>query len=124
MSQDDDAQLVPIVAEKRYALAAPGDIQAAAPPPLAKVKPLVAMQYKLAQGNEKAKALAEQIRAKVAKGMKLDEAVASAGVALPRPQVVGGRRADIMRAGQRPPAEVAMLFRSEEHTCEIQTQMR
>ncbi|EPR09451.1 peptidyl-prolyl cis-trans isomerase [Sphingobium indicum IP26] len=110
MSQDDDAQLVPIVAEKRYALAAPGDIQAAAPPPLAKVKPLVAMQYKLAQGNEKAKALAEQIRAKVAKGMKLDEAVASAGIALPRPQVVGGRRADIMRDGQRPPAEVAMLF--------------
>ncbi|AMK24084.1 MULTISPECIES: peptidylprolyl isomerase [unclassified Sphingobium] len=110
MSQDDDAQLIPIAADKRYALAAPGDIQAAAPPPLAKVKALVAMQYKLAQGNEKAKALAEQIRAKVAKGMKLEEAVASAGVALPKPQVVGGRRADIMRDGQRPPAEVAMLF--------------
>lgn len=110
MSQDDDAQLIPIAADKRYALAAPDDIQAAAPPPLAKVKALVAMQYKLAQGNEKAKALAEQIRAKVAKGMKLEEAVASAGVALPKPQVVGGRRADIMRDGQRPPAEVAMLF--------------
>ena len=110
MSQDDDAQLIPIAADKRYALAAPGDIQPAAPPPLAKVKALVAMQYKLAQGNEKAKALAEQIRAKVAKGMKLEEAVASAGVALPKPQVVGGRRADIMRDGQRPPAEVAMLF--------------
>src|SRR3546814_19037417 len=101
MSQDDDAQLVPIVAEKRYALAAPGDIQAAAPPPLAKVKPLVPMQYKPAQGNEKAKALAEQIRAKVAKGMKLDAAVASAGVALPRPHVVGGRRADLLRPGSR-----------------------
>ncbi|WP_176595184.1 MULTISPECIES: peptidylprolyl isomerase [Sphingobium] len=110
MSQDDDAQLIPIAADQRYALAAPGDIQAAAPPPLAKVKALVAMQYKLAQGNEKAKALAEQIRAKVAKGAKLDEAVAAAGVALPKPQVVGGRRADIMRDGQRPPAEVAMLF--------------
>ncbi|UZW55729.1 SurA N-terminal domain-containing protein [Sphingobium sp. JS3065] len=110
MSQDDDAQLIPIAADKRYALAAPGDIQAAAPPPLAKVKALVAMQYKLAQGNEKAKALAEQIRAKVAKGMKLDEAVAAAGVPLPRPQVVGGRRADIMREGQRPPAEIMMLF--------------
>ncbi|WP_327751627.1 SurA N-terminal domain-containing protein [Sphingobium sp. SJ10-10] len=110
MSQDDDAQLIPIAADKRYALAAPGDIQAAAPPPLAKVKALVAMQYKLAQGNEKAKALAEQIRAKVAKGVKLEEAVAAAGIALPKPQVVGGRRADIMRDGQRPPAEVAMLF--------------
>ncbi|KEQ53983.1 peptidylprolyl isomerase [Sphingobium chlorophenolicum] len=110
MSQDDDAQLIPIAADKRYALAAPGDVQAAAPPPLAKVKALVAMQYKLAQGNEKAKALAEQIRAKVAKGAKLDEAVAAAGIALPKPQVVGGRRADILRDGQRPPAEIAMLF--------------
>ncbi|AEG48951.1 peptidyl-prolyl cis-trans isomerase D [Sphingobium chlorophenolicum L-1] len=110
MSQDDDAQLIPIAADKRYALAAPGDIQAAAPPPLAKVKALVAMQYKLAQGNEKAKALAEQIRAKVAKGVKLDDAVAAAGIALPKPQVVGGRRADILRDGQRPPAEIAMLF--------------
>ncbi|WP_242124471.1 peptidylprolyl isomerase [Sphingobium sp. Sx8-8] len=110
MNQDDDAQLIPITADKRYALAAPGDVQAAAPPPLAKIKALVVMQYKLAQGNEKAKALAEQIRAKVAKGMKLADAVKGAGIPLPAPQTVGGRRADIMRDGQRPPAQVAMLF--------------
>lgn len=110
MSQDDDAQLIPIMAGKRYALAAPGDIQAAAPPPIAKIKALVVMQYKLAQGNEKAQALAEQIRAKVAKGMKLADAIAAAGIPLPAPQTVGGRRADIMRDGQRPPAEIAILF--------------
>lgn len=110
MSQDDDAQLIPIAPDKRYALAAPAEIRAAAPPPLAKVKDLVVLQYKLAQGNEKAKALAEQIRAKVAKGMKLADAVSSAGVRLPAPQVVGGRRADMLRDGQRPPAEVMILF--------------
>ena len=110
MSQDDDAQLVPITPDQRYALAAPAEILAAAPPPLAKVKPLVLVQYKLAQGNAKAKALAEQVRAKVAKGMKLADAVAQAGIPLPAPQTVGGRRADIMREGQRPPAEVAILF--------------
>ena len=110
MSQDDDAQLVPITPDQRYALAAPAEIRAAAPPPLAKVKPLVLAQYKLAQGNAKAKAVAEQIRAKVAKGMKLADAAAQAGVRLPAPQTVGGRRADIMREGQRPPAEVAILF--------------
>ena len=110
MSQDDDAQLIPISPDKRYALAAPAEIRAAAPPPLAKVKDLVVLQYKLAQGNEKAKALAEQIRAKVAKGMKLADAVSSAGVRLPAPQVVGGRRADMLRDGQRPPAEVMILF--------------
>lgn len=110
MSQDDDAQLVPIVADKRYALAAPGEIVAAAPPPLAKVHAAVVAQFKLNQGNAKAKALAEQIRAKVAKGETLNAAIAAAGVRLPAPQVVGGRRADILRGDQRPPPEVAMLF--------------
>src|SRR5690606_24170118 len=76
MSADDDAQLVPITPDKRYALAAPGEIVAAAPPPLAKVKALVAVQYKLNQGNQKAKELAEDIRAKVAKGAKLADAIA------------------------------------------------
>lgn len=110
MSQDDDAQLIPITPDKRFALAAPGDIKAAAPPPLAEIKQLVAVQYKLAKGNEKAKVLAEQIRAKVAKGTSLADAIKAAGVKLPAPQVVGGRRADIIKAGQRPPAEVMMLF--------------
>jgi len=31
-------------------------------------------------------------------------------VPLPAPQTVGGRRADLMREGQRPPAEVGILF--------------
>jgi peptidyl-prolyl cis-trans isomerase D len=110
MSADDDAQLVPITADKRYALIAPGDVVAAAPPPIAKVKDLVSAQYKLNQGNEKAKALAEQIQAKVATGTKLADAIAQAGVKLPAPQTLGGRRADIMRGQQRPPAEVAILF--------------
>ncbi|MBA4091738.1 MAG: peptidylprolyl isomerase [Sphingobium sp.] len=110
MSADDDAQLIPITADKRYALAAPGEIITAAPPPLAEVKQLVLAQYKLNAGNLKAKALAEQIQAKVAKGAKLADAIAQAGVKLPAPQMLGGRRADIMRGEQRPPAEVAILF--------------
>lgn len=110
MSADDDAQLIPIAADKRYALAAPGEIVAAAPPPLAEVKQLVLAQYKLNEGSQKAKALAEQIQAKVAKGAKLADAIAQAGVKLPAPQTLGGRRADIMRGEQRPPAEVAILF--------------
>ena len=116
MSADDDAQIVPITPDKRYALVAPGDIVAAAPPPLAKVKPIVQAQYKLNAGNEKAKALAEQIRAKVAKGTKLTDAIAQAGVKLPAPQILGGKRADIMRGEQRPPAEIAILFSMAENT--------
>lgn len=110
MGADDDAQLIPITPEKRYALAAPGDIRAAAPPPLAKVKDAIVAQYKLNQGNAKAKALADKIQGEVAKGKKLADAIAAAGVKLPAPQVVGGRRADIMRGDQPPPAQVAILF--------------
>ena len=110
MGADDDAQLIPITPDKRYALAAPGDIVAAAPPPLAEVKQLVLAQYKLNAGNLKAKAMAEKIQAKVAKGTKLSDAIAQAGVKLPAPQVLGGRRADIMRGQQRPPAEIAIMF--------------
>lgn len=116
MTADDDAQLVPITPDQRYALIAPGQIIAAAPPPLAEVKPLVQAQYKLNAGNQKAKALAEQIQAKVAKGTKLADAIAQAGVRLPAPQTLGGRRADIMRAEQRPPAEVSILFSMAENS--------
>ena len=73
-------------------------------------------QYKLNAGNQKAKALAEQIRAKVAKGTKLADAISQAGVKLPAPQTLGGRRADIMRAEQRPPAEVSILFAMAENS--------
>jgi peptidyl-prolyl cis-trans isomerase D len=116
MSADDDAQLIPITADKRYALAAPGQIVAAAPPPLAEVKQLVSLQYKLNAANQKAKAKADEIQTKVAKGMKLADAIAQAGVKLPAPQTLGGRRADIMRAQQRPPAEVAIMFQMAENS--------
>lgn len=110
MGADDDAQMIPIVPDKRYALAAPGDIIAAAPPPLAKVKAAILVQYKLNQGNQKAKALAEQIRAKVAKGAKLADAIAQAGVKLPAPQTVGGRRAELMQGQRQLPPPLAMMF--------------
>jgi len=42
--------------------------------------------------------------------------LAQAGVRLPAPQTLGGRRADIMRAEQRPPAEVSILFSMAENS--------
>lgn len=110
MDAEDDAQLVPITADKRYALLDVGEIVAAAPPPLDEVRGVIVQQYKLSQGFAKAKAVADQIRDKVAKGTPLEQAVAQAGVPLPPIQEAGGQRAEIMRSGQRPPPAVAMLF--------------
>jgi peptidyl-prolyl cis-trans isomerase D len=110
MAQDDEPQIVPITADKRYALLDVGEIIAAAPPPLAKVREPVIQQYRLFQGNVKAKLIAEQVQAKVAKGAKLEAALAAVGVPLPPVQKAGGLRANVMRGDKPPPPPVAMLF--------------
>ena len=83
----------------------------AAPPPLDKVHDAIVVEYKLSKGAEKAKAVADAIRAKVAKGMKLEQAMAQAGVKLPPIQKAGGRRADVMRGDKQVPPELALMFR-------------
>ncbi|RVT41184.1 SurA N-terminal domain-containing protein [Sphingobium algorifonticola] len=110
MSADDDAQLVPLVPGQRYALLDVADIVAPAPPPLAKVRAIIAEQYLLSLGAAKAKQVADQIRVQVAKGTPLDAALKSTGVTLPAPQTVAGRRADLLRGQQRPSPEIALLF--------------
>jgi peptidyl-prolyl cis-trans isomerase D len=110
MDADDDAQLVPITPDKRYALIHVGQVTPAAPPPLDKVKAAVSQQYKLAEGDKKAAAIAEQVRLKVSKGVKLEAAMAAVGVPLPPVQPIGGRRADLMRGDKPPPPPIALLF--------------
>lgn len=110
MDADDDPQFAPVKAQERYALVDVTDVVAPAPPPFDKVKAIVAQQYLLDQGKAKAKALAERLKAQIAKGMPLDKALAGAGVKLPAAQTVGGRRADLLRGDRRPPAEIAILF--------------
>lgn len=107
---DDDAQFVPITPDARYALVRVGEIVAAAPPPLAGVKPIVAQHYLLNEGAAKARALATKLQGEIARGMPLEKALASVGVPLPPVQKVGGRRADLLRQDQRVPAEISILF--------------
>jgi peptidyl-prolyl cis-trans isomerase D len=110
MEADDEPLLVPVVAQKSYALVDVGQVVAAAPPPLAKVRAIVVQQYLLNAGAKKASALAESLRIKIAKGMSMDKALASAGVALPPTQKIGGRRADMMQKDKQVPPEIALLF--------------
>jgi len=42
--------------------------------------------------------------------MPLEQALAQAGMPLPPVQKIGGRRADLMRGDNRPPAAIALLF--------------
>jgi len=86
------------------------DIVPPAPPSLDKVKPIVVQHYLLNQGAAKAKMLADRLRTEIEKGKPFDKALAEAGVALPPPQTVAGRRADLLRGDKRPPAEISILF--------------
>ena len=110
MENDDDPQFAPIIQQQRYALVDVADIAAAAPPPLEKIKPVVLQQYALSEGAKKAKALAAKLKQEVDKGKPLDKALADAGTRLPPIQNVSGRRADLLRGDQRPPAEISILF--------------
>jgi peptidyl-prolyl cis-trans isomerase D len=119
MEADDEPQLVPVTAQKSYALVDVGQVTAAAPPPIAKVRELVTQQYLLNAGSAKASALAESLRAKIAKGMSMDQALAGAGIPLPPVQRIGGRRADMMRQDKQVPPEVALLFTIPKGTVKV-----
>ena len=119
MEADDDAQFVPIAQEQRYALLDVTDIVAAAPPPLTKVKSVILQQYLLHESAAKAKTLADKIKGAVDKGTPLDKALAEAGIKLPPAQKVAGRRADLLRNDQRPPAEISILFAMATGTTKI-----
>ncbi|MGD9811528.1 MAG: SurA N-terminal domain-containing protein, partial [Sphingobium sp.] len=110
MEADDDPQFTPISPDQRYALLDVTDIVAPAPPSLEKVKGIITQHYILHEGSVKAKALALKIKAEVDKGTPLEKALASAGVPLPPVQKLAGRRADLLRDDQRPPAEVSIMF--------------
>lgn len=110
MEADDEPQLAQLGAQGRYALLDVDEVVAAAPAPLAKIRAIVVEQYKLHEALAKARTLADSLQAKVAKGMPLEQALAQAGIPLPPAQKVGGRRADLMRGGNRPPTEIALLF--------------
>lgn len=106
---DGDPTLAPITPDKRYALVDVTRIIAAAPPPLAKVKDDIVKLWRLQEGAKRARAAADGIKARMDKGATLDAALAAAGAKLPPVSKVGGRRADLMRSQQVPPA-LALMF--------------
>lgn len=116
MELDDEPQMVPIQPDSVYALVDVTDIKAAAPPPLAKIRDQVIEQFQLDRAAARARTVADQIVAKVNKGTDLAKAISEAGLKVPAPQPIGGKRADIARGGQQVPPPLAMLFSMAEGT--------
>lgn len=107
LSPDDD----PVVEEAgkdRYAIVAVSNLVQAAPRPLAQIGEQVTADLVRARASEKAKALANQILAKVKAGTPLAKALADAK--MPPPQTATNRRIDLASRGDQVPPPLALMF--------------
>lgn len=105
-----DPPEVVALGDSGYAIVAPGEIVAAAPPPLAKIRDRVAADWIKVEALKRAKATAETIAAKVSKGMKLSDALRQANVPLPPPRPIAARRISLVSAQGKAPPALATLF--------------
>jgi len=113
---DDDPAIETIVPDREFALAKLDRIVAAAPRPLAQIKAQVTAEFERERAARQARTIADAVIAKVNKGMPLAQALSGAGVSLPAPEPVGGRRRDLAQSGQRVPPPLALMFSMKEKT--------
>ena len=99
-----------VVPEKSYVIYDVGTIAPAAPPPLSAIRAQVAEDARIAKGEAAAKAAAEKVKAQVEKGMPIDFAVASLGVALPPVDHVDMDRQQLQQQGKNASRPLLMLF--------------
>jgi peptidyl-prolyl cis-trans isomerase D len=107
---DDDPVVATLGAGKNFALWKLDRVIAAAPRPLAQIRDQVAADARADVQAKAASQIANGIVAKIEKGVPIAQAVAEAGVRLPPLSPAGGRRVDIMQAGQRVPPPLALMF--------------
>ncbi|WP_136161101.1 peptidylprolyl isomerase [Sphingomonas flavalba] len=108
--QGDDPTVEQAVSNELFVLVVLDRVIAAAPPPLAQIRARVTADLVADRAMEAARKIADAAIAKVKGGSTLAEAFAGAGAPLPAPTAIGSQRQDIMRPGQRPNPEMALLF--------------
>lgn len=107
---DDDPVVETVVPNEQFALSKLERIVPAAPRPLAQIRETVVRDFVTDRASTRAKAIADAIVAKTSKGMPLAQAIREAGMPLPAPEAVGGKRMDLTRGGQQVPPPLALLF--------------
>jgi peptidyl-prolyl cis-trans isomerase D len=109
---DDPASVQTVLQNERYALLAVGHVVPAAPIPLAQVKDRVKGDFLASRANDRAKAIAVALQAKVKAGTSMADAFKAAPVTLQAPKPVQGRRMDLARMQGNIPPPLAALFRA------------
>ena len=103
-------QLAEVEAGKTFVIFDVGKIAPAAPPPLNEIRANVAEDARIAKGEAAAKAAAEKVQAQVQKGVPIDLAVASLGLALPPVDHDDMDRMEVQKKGKNASRPLLLLF--------------
>ncbi|MDR6850977.1 peptidyl-prolyl cis-trans isomerase D [Sphingomonas sp. BE123] len=110
METGDDPQLAPIGTDGGFALVKTERVVAAAPRPLAEIRPTVADDLVRSRQLEGARKAANAILAKVNKGMPIAQAMQESGLKLPAVQPLDAMRGQIAQMGDQLPPPVRLMF--------------
>ena len=110
LSPDDDPVVETLTAGQRYALLAVRRIVDAEPPPLAGVQLRVKADMLRERAAARAKAITDQLVARINAGVPMRQAFAKAGVPLPAVQSASMRRMEVNNAGDRAPPPLRLMF--------------
>lgn len=110
MAVDDDPEVVTLPNDAGYAIVGVDRIIEAAPAPLAEIKDRVREDWIHRKSSDRARAVAAEIAAKVARGVPVEKAMAEAKVPLPPVQPITARRLQISQANADAVAPLRMLF--------------
>ena len=110
MVADDDPEVVTLANDAGYVLVGVERVVESAPAPLAQIRDQVREDWIHRKASDRARAVASEIAAKVARGMAMEKALAEAGVSLPPIQPVNARRLQLTQANADAIAPLRMLF--------------
>lgn len=110
---DDDPLVQVLVPDQRFAVVDVESVVPAAPRPLAQIRAQVAGDFVADRSFQRARAIATAVAAKVNAGTPLAQALNEAGVPLPAPETIGGRRQEIAQTGAVAP-RLALMFSMKE----------
>jgi peptidyl-prolyl cis-trans isomerase D len=110
MEATDDPQLIPLGGEGAFALVKTDKIIAAAPRPLAEIRPGVAEDLVRSRQLDGARKAANAILAKLNKGMPIAQAMKESGLNLPAIQPLDASRGQLAQMGDQLPPPVRLMF--------------
>ena len=110
IATNDPPEIVSLPNDLGYAIVSPAQIVPAAPAALASIRERVAGDWINAEAAKRARATADAIVAKTARGIPLAQATKEAGIPLPPARPLAARRIQIAMAKEPVPPALQMMF--------------